>query len=220
MNIKDTKEIIYKLQSSGFEIFEDNSNNSYSILKHVCYDCNEGWHTNKEQCIFCGSIGYNVKICDNKPFHISLIAGKREKCGIDGCSIPEDQLEKSCINPDCESNVNTDLKNIIKKTTGGKSKGTGIFSTNSPFCISQSHCFYCGSDKNYFLIKELTIKEFESENEENFKNFELEDKLLIARFTNTKKFLIASKNSDKELRPSEDLNIENINEYVFSNLSI
>ena len=220
MNIKDTKEIIYKLQSSGFEIFEDNSNHSYSILKHVCYDCKEGWYTNKEQCIFCGSIGYNVKICNNTPFHISLIAGKREKCGIDGCSIPEDQLEKSCINPDCESNLNSDLKQIIKITTASKSKGTGIFSTNSPFCISQSHCFYCGSDKNFFIIKELVIKEFVSENEDSFKNFKLENKLLIAKFSNSKKFLIVSKNSEKNLDPCDDLNIVNINEYIFSNLSI
>ena len=50
------KEIIYKFQSSGFEIYKDSSKETYLIMKHCCSDCHQDWFTNKEQCIFCGSI--------------------------------------------------------------------------------------------------------------------------------------------------------------------
>ena len=58
------KEIIYKLQSKGFEIYKDNVKENFLIMKHVC-NCKESWFTNKKQCIFCGSLGYSIKICDN-----------------------------------------------------------------------------------------------------------------------------------------------------------
>ena len=200
------KEIIYKLQSLGLEIFKNNLNEEFLIMKHVCSDCHESWFTNKEQCIFCGSLGFNVKICEK--MHISLIAGKKETCGINGCEIPEKDLEKSCINPDCSSNKNKKLKAIIKKLTASKSKGTGIFSTNSPFCISQSNCFFCGCSINEFMSKELDIKIIEEDNQLESIQSNFKKDILIVK--SKKGYLTQIQNEDIENKFINNIDIKKI----------
>ena len=200
------KEIIYKLQSSGFEIYKDNSNDNFLISKHVCSECRCHWYTNKEQCIFCGSLGYNVKICEK--MHISLIAGKKETCGVNGCEIKETELVKSCINVDCESNKNQSIKKLIKSLTGSKGKGTGIFSGNSPFCISQSYCFFCGSDKNEFLSKELDIKNSDNQDEVEKINIMFKKDVLIIK--SKAGFITKTRNENLKLKFNKSIDVKKI----------
>lgn len=211
------KEIIYKFQSSGFEIYKDSSKETYLIMKHCCSDCHQDWFTNKEQCIFCGSIGYNVEICDK--LHISAIAGSKDFCGYDGCTIEGKDLVKSCINSTCDSNLNINLKKIINQITKSKSKGVGIFSANSPFCISQATCFFCGSSQSEFIINELDIKNINDITElTNVKNNFSKD-ILIVRFN--KKFLTKIKNiQEEEDSFLDDINLGKILEKMLPNLLI
>ena len=151
---KEEKEIIYKLQSKGFEIYKDNTTEKFLISKHIC-NCGQDWFTNKKQCIFCGSLGYNVYICKNN--HISKLASKPNMCSHRGCDVSGNDLEVGCINPKCSSNTDTAIKDLVLKITDAKSKSKGIFASKSAFSVSQAICFFCGDKTSQFVSEELDI---------------------------------------------------------------
>ena len=213
--IKEEKEIIYKLQSKGFEIYKDNSTEKFLISKHVC-NCGQGWFTNKKQCIFCGSLGYNVYTCKNN--HISKLASKPSKCSNKNCNVKGEDLEIGCINPKCSSNTNQNIKELILTITKEKSKSKGIFTPKSAFSISQSICFYCGRKSSQFISSELDIfiiKDL-SELKEKLKK---SDKIMIINLNN--KFLTICNNENYEkVKKMDNIDIEKILNYLFLQLSI
>ena len=213
MNIKE-KEIIYKLQSKGFEIYKDNENEKFLITKHIC-KCKENWFTNKKQCIFCGSLGYNIKIC--KDMHISKLAAKSKSCSEPDCKISGEDLEIGCINPECSSNTSKEIKEIVNKITDAKSKSKGIFSPKSPFTVTQVNCFFCGEKTNQFVSEELDIHIVETE--ENLKKIiKKTDKILIVNFQN--KFLTKINNEDDEIEFQDNIDLQKISEKLYSQLFV
>lgn len=213
--IRQEKEIVYKLQSKGFEIYKDNTTEKFLISKHVC-NCGEGWFTNKKQCIFCGSLGYNVYTCKNN--HISKLASKPTKCSYKNCDVRGEDLEIGCINPECSSNKNKILKKLILKVTKEKSKSQGIFTPKSAFSVSQSICFFCGDKSSQFICDELDIFVIHDEKEIE-KKVKLSNKILIINIYN--KFLtLCNGENYKENKLMDDVDTQKILKYLFLQLVV
>jgi len=213
--IRQEKEIVYKLQSKGFEIYKDNTTEKFLISKHVC-NCGEGWFTNKKQCIFCGSLGYNVYTCKNN--HISKLASKPTKCSHKNCDVKGEDLEIGCINPECSSNKNKIVKKLILKVTKEKSKSQGIFTPKSAFSVSQSICFFCGDKSSQFICDELDIFVINNEKEIE-KKVKLSNKILIININN--KFLtLCNGENYKENKLMDDVDTQKILKYLFLQLVI
>lgn len=208
------KEIIYKLQSKGFEIYKDNVKENFLIMKHVC-NCKESWFTNKKQCIFCGSLGYNVKIC--KDMHISKLAAKGQTCTDENCSIRGEDLEVGCINSQCPSNTNPLIKELVIKVTQEKSKSKGIFSTKSAFSVSQAICFFCGKKSSQFVCEELDIY-IAGKQDKLKEKFRKSKKIFISKINN--KFVTKLNDEDDNIEEKDDIDIAKISNKLFSQLFI
>ena len=69
--IKEEKEIIYKLQSKGFEIYKDNSTEKFLISKHVC-NCGRGWFTTAITAVNLDRIGIGIEL-GKKDFETAIL---------------------------------------------------------------------------------------------------------------------------------------------------
>lgn len=193
-NIKNKlfNDVVFKLESEGFEVFIDRFNDVVTIAKNICTACNFKWHADYNQCMFCGSINYQLYSC-SKCSSLSSItnSGSRDWECKSGLNCEDAKPLKNCINKNCSTNSDNEIKNIVYKITDKKglfnSKKGGLF-------ISQLWCLNCGNNLDKFISSQVVIKIQNNDDSLLETNFKLFDNYI---FVKENKFLILNKNTKK-----------------------
>ena len=195
-------DVVFKLESEGFEVFIDKISDVVTIAKNICVSCSSKWHADYNQCIFCGSVNYQLYSC-SKCKSLSSITnsgGKKWKCQSD-LKCKDAQPMKNCINKNCPTNLNDEIKNIVDQVTDNKglftSKKGGLF-------VSQLWCLNCGNDLDKFISSQIVIKIQDSSDNLLETNFKIFDNYI---FVKDNKFLILNKENQKNSNYEENVDI-------------
>lgn len=145
---RDLKSIGYAFISCDLELYiPDDEKDCIFINKLVCNNCGEYWHTNLSECYFCGEINYYMYKCLKCENLYSITnAGKKCSCG-------SENMVKACINSDCLSNSQPEIKQAVNSKNG-------VFELKSSFNISLSHCVSCGNKVNEYKSYRVFIFNF------------------------------------------------------------
>lgn len=175
------KDIVFLFERLEFEVYLD-SNNDQTLLLSLprCNKCGNPWYFNISQCFFCGAIA---------PF---IMKDKNDTKNDTYISLTNASANRfyPCVNPDCLSNKNKEVYNMIKNNYNG------VFDRKSPFNTTLENCIKCGNDSYTYdtaLIKINIV------NEESFtinKNNEYDGNII--RFYKEKKVELRI-NNDKSL---------------------
>lgn len=147
---RNLKSLAYSFIANDINVyFPDGEDNCFLVEKLECFDCGTYWHTSLLECFFCGELNYYLYTDTNtgKLFSITNSNGGDHKI-------------KACVNPNCLSNTNEEIKKIVNKSGG-------VFELNSSFNLSQNYCIKCGSAKNkynsikVFLFDDTYFKSFD-----------------------------------------------------------
>ena len=108
---------------------------------------------------------------------------------------------KNCINKNCPTNLNDEIKNIVDQVTDNKglftSKKGGLF-------VSQLWCLNCGNDLDKFISSQIVIKIQDSSDNLLETNFKIFDNYI---FVKDNKFLILNKENQKNSNYEENVDI-------------
>jgi len=141
-NIMNKKSIMYKIISLGFPVYTGDEEDEFLITTLLCSNCNEIWQMSRSECMFCGYENphiYECKICNNK---YSITRASKRCCG--------ENLIKRCINPECITNTNKDIRDYFDD------KG-GVFEmSKSGATLNEMRCKKCGSKVNEY--KSVVVK--------------------------------------------------------------
>ena len=148
----ELKSIAYASISKGVQIYIPDKDGYIIGCRLVCSECNEPWYMNLTECFVCGAINPFLYHCNNCGTHVSITnAGKRcNKCE------KENTLHLECSNPNCLTNKNDDIHNLINE------KG-GAFDKNSGFLISLQYCLKCGGQFHKYQVRKLIVKTVEKD---------------------------------------------------------
>lgn len=142
LNIMNKKSIMYKIISLGFPVYIGDEEDEFLITTLLCGECNEIWQMSRSECMFCGYENphiYECRICKSK----YRIARPSKKC----CG---KKLIKICINPDCITNTDEDIKKYFDELGG-------VFTMNkSGATLNGMRCKKCGSKINEY--KSVIVK--------------------------------------------------------------
>lgn len=206
MNIVE-KSVGYKLETLGFDVFYDYSNNIFNISKLICKNCDASWFNELNQCIFCSSTFFYSYTCSNrdclKTFSITMDKkkGNDKKKSTPTCDICNSILYKDCFNDDCISNKNTFIREEIINLTNEE----GLFFNKSSFKISQHWCLKCGNNQSYYNSATLKVEVVNNINDlEKFKKNKIINNYIFY-LLNNEKFLTITSN-DFVLNELQDLN--------------
>ena len=186
--------VAYKFQGNDFQVFYDDINQSFCILKNICKVCKKNWSHGINQCIFCGTKNHFVWICNSCNDIQGLATSDPKVCRNDKCQKKNNYFKK-CFNKDCPSNNDKTLANIIHSLNNSKS---GLFSKKSPFKISQNFCvdIDCVSEENIFLSKSFKVVTIDKEKnfiKANYMKLSENYDFLIIFSEDTENFLILTK---------------------------
>lgn len=152
---RNLKSIAYAFIARDIDIYiPDGENDCILVTKLVCSDCGEYWHTSLSECYFCGDLNYYLYKCDDCCTRYSITNASR-KCG----KCHSTKISKVCMNPNCISNTDEEIKAATLK------KG-GVFDLGSSFNISLNHCVGCGGKKNEYKVYRIYVYNYEAEAED------------------------------------------------------
>ena len=185
-------DVVFKLESEGFEVFLDRISTVATIAKNICSNCNYKWHADYNQCIFCGSVNYQLYSCSkcNSLSSITNSGGNKWKCQSD-LNCKDAKPMKNCINKNCPTNTSVEIKNIVTHVTNDQ----GLFSPKKGgLFVSQLWCLNCGNNLDKFISSQIVIKILESNEDLPKINFKIFDNYI---FVKDNKFLILNKKNEE-----------------------
>ena len=140
-----TKSIMYKIISLGYSAYLDEDDN-YIINKQVCSKCGEIWNNSRTECFYCGTDNFHVYKCD-KCGALYSITNASKKCGSCGSK----KFVKVCLNPNCISNTNQNLKRYVNKMGGVFNKNT------SASMLNAMRCHKCGNKSSFYKTMKIRV---------------------------------------------------------------
>lgn len=145
------EDIKYFFDKNGIEVYiNDEAKGEFLLALQKCTACSTPWNLEITQCFLCGAINPFLKR-DRNGIWKSITGSKGEG-------------EYACINKDCPSNKNKEIKKLIKKHYGS------VFLRGSIFNTSLENCIKCGNDEyNYTVIPLYVIVSEKLDKEEILK---------------------------------------------------
>ena len=179
------KSIMYKIISLGFPVYTGDEDDEFVIATLLCSKCNEIWQMSRSECMFCGHENphiYECRVCHNK---YSITRASKKCCG--------ENLIKICINPECITNKDEDIKKYFDDCGG-------IFEmSKSGATLNEMRCKKCGNKVNEYksVVVKLVpdIKEIESADNE----------ICYIQKNSESDFIILFNNTKKEFESIEDI---------------
>ena len=177
-----TKSIAHAFRSENVEIYKplDGIKNYFFASHLVCRECEKFWHTDLIECWLCGEYNYSIQECNQPNHQPSFLFGlaKSKTTCYDGHDT--EKLSKNCINENCPSHKNDDIKTIISKKTSNK----GIFENKkSSFKTSMLHCVNCGGRtciyKDFLVFVETWSLTDQKKNENIRKSHDVDNHIVI-----------------------------------------
>ena len=135
---------MYKIISLGFPVYTGDEEDEFIIATLLCSKCNEIWQMSRSECMFCGHENphiYECRVCHNK---YSITRTSKKCCG--------KNLIKICINPDCITNTDEDIKRYFDEHGG-------VFEmSKSGATLNEMRCKKCGNKTNEYksVIMKIT----------------------------------------------------------------
>lgn len=137
----------------------DSDHDSYFIATRLlCKKCHAYWHMSLLECYICGELNYYLYTCTACGRKYS-ITNSSIKCE---CHSKDSKLIKACINENCPTNTNKELKAI---TMGEK----GVFYLGSSFNLFLNHCVKCGEVDNTYHSFRIFV--FNSQKDKDLNEF-------------------------------------------------
>lgn len=107
------KSIAYAFIARDLEVYiPDGEPNSIVISKLICSNCGQYWHTSLTECYLCGEINYFLYRCVKCGRRHSLTNSTTK------CKVCKGKLVKECVNENCPSNRNKDIRSLTRREGG------------------------------------------------------------------------------------------------------
>lgn len=151
-NIMNKKSIMYKIISLGFPVYTGDEEDEFLIATLLCSNCNEIWQMSRSECMFCGYENPHIYECRECKTRYSITRTSKKCCGRN--------LIKICINPDCITNTNKEIREYFDSVGG-------VFEMDkSGATLNEMRCKKCGNITNEYksvIVKIVTdIKNIEN----------------------------------------------------------
>ncbi len=198
------KLIAYSFIAQEIQVYIPNEiTDAIYINNLVCSTCGNIWHTSLLECYFCGSLNSYIYKCKNCGNYIPITNSKKE-CP----SCNSKSLYKVCYNPDCISNTDEDIRELVYKNKG-------VFDRESSFNISLQNCYFCGGKMNEYKSYLIFVCPITLEVENFSDNYSLE---VLKNFLDKK--LEENQNYNEELVIFKIKNKNNNNiKYIFNKIN-